>query len=357
MSVASPQRALTARPRRACAHLFQYLNMRPGVPLVAYEPAFQPVVDALLVYASELNLPLEVLDVTTVSVSDLDARLEAADKFLCAYNRTFGTGFAPYIDVMAQYTIDRAAHSYTITDMSKAFFGVFQECPTDIVALNAALIRILQAGRNLVVTDSHGSRLEAELRPEYDWVNMDGFSEADFDLTCNLPVGEVASYSTRVNATLRFAGSLLGTIPIGRKYGYVEDPIEIDIAGGKVTRLKCSSSALQRDLEFCLYWDAHTSTVNELGFGTNGSVLPPLLGFNYKYEENRKGFHLGFGASLAQQNVERLTPHHLDMLFADSQMELDGELLFDGTSYRLDAFPAATSGAPLRVAAASCCTT
>jgi leucyl aminopeptidase (aminopeptidase T) len=151
-----------------------------------------------------------------------------------------------------------------------------------------------------------------------------------------------------------FAGGLLGTIPIGRKYGPIRQPIRLRIEAGKVIDLEVSDPGLRRDLEFCLYFDRYTSQVNEIGFGTNPAIRRPVRGYNYKHEESRMGFHLGFGASLAQQNVERLTPHHLDFLLEDCVMHLDGALLFDG-SYHPDNFAAATSGDPLRLSARTCC--
>lgn len=341
--------------RQAARHLFEYLNMRPGRPLIAYERAFAPIVRELEAYAASAGEAVDVLEVESVSPGELRERLSYAEKFLCAYNRTFATGLTPHVDVMSERSVELAHRAYTITDLSEAFFTVFQECPSAIQALNEMLIRVLQAGRRLEVTDPNGTLLVATLHPEYDWVNMDGFSEADFNLTCNLPVGEVASYTGDVQGTIRFTGALLGTIPIGRKYGAVTDPIEIEISNGRAERVACANKRLKRDLEYCLYWDQYTANVNELGFGTNSAVPRRILGFNYKYEENRLGFHLGFGASLAQQNVERLTPHHLDLVFEDSTLILDGEELFRDREYRLAAFPTSRGSEALRLARASCC--
>lgn len=348
--------ALTpARRRQAVRHLFEYLDMRPGQPLVAYERAFAPIVRELRDYAMSTGKSLDLLDVESVSPAELHERLTSAEKFLCAYNRTFATGLTPHVEVMSERAVELAYRAYTITDLSEAFFTVFQECPSAIQALNEMLIRVLQAGQQLEVFDPNGTHLVATLHQEYDWVNMDGFSEADFNLTCNLPVGEVASYSGDVEGTVRFTGALLGTIPIGRKYGAVTDPIELEIVKGRVERVVCADLRLKRDLEYCLYRDEYTANVNELGFGTNSAVPRRILGLNYKYEENRLGFHLGFGASLAQQNVERLTPHHLDLVFEDSTLVLDGEELFRDDEYRLAAFPSSRGRDALRLARASCC--
>jgi leucyl aminopeptidase (aminopeptidase T) len=77
----------------------------------------------------------------------------------------------------------------------------------------------------------------------------------------------------------------------------------------------------------------HTRNVCEIGFGTNRSIRT-LTGLNYSFEEKHYGFHLGFGATLAQQNVQRETDHHLDLLFSECILELDGRVVFDG-EYRV----------------------
>lgn len=342
------------KQRVAIAHLFQYLDARPGRLLVAYEQAYLPIARALTLYARETGRDVDLLPVDKVAPAELFSRLTDAEKFLCAFNRTFGPGLSDRVLVMAERATTLSSRAYTLADMSAVFFDVFQACPDDIRLRNAQLIRILQQGRRLTITDPHGTWLEVELADDYDWVNMDCFSEADFDLTCNLPVGEVATYSPRVSGDVRFVGALLGTIPIGRKYGAVTTPIEFEIQANQVTRIVAQDSGLQRDLEFCLFFDDYTHLVNEIAVGTNPNVPDPLLGFNYKYEENRCGFHMGFGASLAQQNVERLTPHHLDLVFERSTVSLDGQVLFDG-GYHIDRFPAASQDTPLRLAPRTCC--
>jgi leucyl aminopeptidase (aminopeptidase T) len=193
-----------------------------------------------------------------------------------------------------------------------------------------------------------------EFDEQYEWVNQDGYTEADYALTMNLPMGEVATYTPNVDGELVFVGGLLGTIPIGRKHGPVREPVRMHIVNGHLAELETADPVLQGDLEFCLHFDRYTSQVNEIGFGTNPAISGPVRGFNYKHEESRLGFHLGFGASLAQQNVERLTPHHLDFLLDDCEMFLDGRLLFDG-DYHLEEFPEAVAGVPLRITSRSCC--
>src|ERR1043165_275791 len=291
--------------RKAIEHLFRYLDARPGRLLFAYEAAFRPIVEEAKQYLLESRQDVDFVPVEEYAASELYERLTAADKFLCAYNLTFREGLTERVLVMTERATTLSLRAYTIADLSAAFFDVFQSCPDRIKLLNVKLIRALQTSSEMEVTDPNGTNLRIKLNKSYDWVNIDGFTEAKFDLTCNLPVGEVATYSPSVNGVIEFTGSLLGTIPIGRKYGAVRAPIKIEIKDNVATRIECENKLLQDDLEFCLGFDSYTNHVNEVGIGTNDAVRGTLSGLNYKYEENHYGFHLGFGASLAQQNVTR----------------------------------------------------
>ncbi len=338
--------------RRAAKHLLRYLRLRPGPITVVYEEPYEPLVRELVAVANVGELL--AIRVEALGPDELRSMLSSADNFLCAYNRTFRTGLTAQVRVMVECTVDFAERAATIVDVSHEVFDVFQADPEDIRAVNDRLVRVLQAGDELVVRDHRGTDLRVTLDPAYDFVNMDGFSEADFALPMNLPLGEVATYTPHVDGELVLVGGLLGTIPIGRKYGPIREPVRFTIARGRLVELQVDDLALRRDLEFCLFFDDYTSRVNEVGLGTNPAIRGPVRGYNYKHEENRLGFHLGFGASLAQQNVERLTPHHLDLLIEDTVLELDGSVLFNG-DYRFEAFPAASGAAPLRLASRSCC--
>jgi leucyl aminopeptidase (aminopeptidase T) len=340
--------------RKAVEHLFRYLDARPGPLLFVYERAFDAIVAEAKDYVKRTKREVEFLCVDGIAPSILYQRLTEADKFLCAYNLTFGTSLTDQVLVMTERATTLSLKAYTLADLSDAFFDVFQACPDQISLLNEKLIRTLQNSAELEVKNRDGTSLRISLDKSFDWVNIDGFTEAQFDLTCNLPVGEVATYSPHVNGVIYFTGSLLGTIPIGRKYGPIRKPIRIEIDNNIATNIECDNKQLQHDLAFCLYLDTYTNHVNEIGIGTNDSVRGELPGLNYKYEENHYGFHLGFGASLAQQNVTRLTPHHLDLIFNSAEIIIDGRLLFDG-EFRLEHFPEADTNQPLRLSKRSCC--
>ena len=341
---------------RAIRHLFEYLDARPGKTLIVFEKAYFPIIHDINQYTISAGRSddIEICFIEKHSPKELYKKLESSEKFLCAYNLNWEEGATDHMKIISECLALFENKAYTISDMSAAFYDIFQACPSLISELNKKLIRSLQVGKLLEIRDANGSYLKIHLDEFYDWVNMDCFSEASFDLACNLPVGEVATYAPKVEGELFFTGSLLGTMPIGRNHGVIKNPVYFKIEDNAIVEIKADNMSLQQDLEYCLYFDEYTHLVNEVAVGTNYAIPKPLQGYNYKYEENQFGFHLGFGASLAQQNVVRKTPHHLDLVFASSTVFLDDKLLFDG-DYHLDNFPESEKDVPLRLSKRTCC--
>jgi leucyl aminopeptidase (aminopeptidase T) len=319
----------------ALRHLFVYLNTRPGKKILfAYEPAYELIAQRTALVSEQFETQVELVPVYEISAEELFERLTGAEKFVCAFNRNFETGFTKHVDVMIERSTSLSLKSFTLSDISRDFFNVFQAVPEKIFELNKNLMLLCGQAEELVVKDDRGTELSVKLdNRQFEWISIDGFSEADLDLTYNLPPGEIATYSPNVNGQIYFAGGLLGTIPIGRKYGFISEPIRFDITDGRISKIKTENESLLKDLEFCLNLTPFTSNVCEIGIGTNYAIRS-LYGLNYTFEEKHYGFHLGFGATLAQQNnVERMTSHHLDLLFADCRLYLDGNLLYDGEFY------------------------
>jgi leucyl aminopeptidase (aminopeptidase T) len=296
---------------------------------MVYERAYSNIVEALRQYANG-----EGREVRTLAVEPLDDRelfdlLSGADKFVCAFNRQYRPGLAPHVRVMIERATTLAGRAYTLSDLSDVFFEVFQVSPDRIADLNRRIHAAVRGRAAMRITDTNGTDLHVGLSDRYEWVHIDGFVDAALELTVNLPPGEIATYSDDVHGVIRFRGGLLGTIPIGRKYGFIDEPITFVIEHNRVVSVHARDPHLQQDLEFCLDFTPQTRAVCEIGLGTHPAIRS-LCGLNYTYEEKHYGFHLGLGASLAQQNVERVTEHHLDLLFAESRVVVDGQLLFDG---------------------------
>jgi leucyl aminopeptidase (aminopeptidase T) len=312
----------------AISHLFAYLETRPGDLLFAFEPAYQAIAE---LYEKLTPSKTELLSVYSITSQELHKRLTQAEKFICAFNRTFEKGFTEHVATMIERSTTLSRKAFTLSDISRDFFDVFQAKPERICELNKKLIEKCREGSQLRVQDNNGTDLLINLdNKTFDWISIDGFTEAHLDLTYNLPPGEIATYSPETEGVIYFTGGLLGTIPIGRKYGFISDPIKFTVIRGRIADIETRNKKLKKDLEFCLSVSPFSGNVCEIGIGTNEAITS-LYGLNYTFEEKHKGFHIGFGATLAQQNnVERMTNHHLDLLFADSSLYIDGKILYDG---------------------------
>jgi leucyl aminopeptidase (aminopeptidase T) len=325
--------------RRAAGHLLEYL-IRGGVPrvTVVHEPAYAPHVRALLgAHAAKPSVvDIEAIDVSQVALPEVLRVLGEAPALLLAFNRAYGS--TPPVSVQAM--IDRARADrfeplWTLCDLDwTTFLKVFGVPPGELVDRAERVANRIRAAKVLDVRMPAGAVLRIPLNSDYDVVRIDGFQEAAGGLTVNLPAGEVATYPDpqRISGTILFTGGLLGTIPIGRKHGLVQRPIQLDLVRGRVTDVKGDNVALVRDVRYCLGLEAHGAAISEIGFGTHPAIRS-LCGLNYSYEEKHLGFHLGFGASLTQQNVTRQSNHHLDLLFDDVRLYLDDQLFFDGNDF------------------------
>lgn len=321
------------RRTRAADHLLDYLEARAGALTVLYEPSYQDIIAELLVTSERRGSIIQSHSIERLSLDEITEILNGAEKFLCAFNNHYANGVDDKIRCMIQFGVERASCAFTLTDISEVFWDIFQIAPSAICAISRKVAEALSQATNLHVKDNRGTDLLIVLRPEYDIVHIDGFQDAALDLTVNLPPGEVATYSDDVSGVIWFCGGLLGTIPIGRKYGQITEPVGFKLVKNRITEVYCQNEGLRNDLLFCLDFSSFTRNVCEIGFGTHPAIRD-IHGLNYTYEEKHYGFHIGLGATLAQQNVQRETDHHLDLLFADCTLTLDGKVVFDG-EYRL----------------------
>ena len=129
--------------RRAIRHLFEYLDARAGKVLIAYESAYHPIVRDIEKYALAHGRAddIELCFIENYTPEELYLRLTASEKFLCAFNPTWGSGFTEYVSVMSERATSLANKAYTLSDMSSVFYDVFQACPRIISGLNLRLIR------------------------------------------------------------------------------------------------------------------------------------------------------------------------------------------------------------------------
>lgn len=318
----------------ALAHFARYLANPTGECLFVFEPAYRHIARGLAAAGGPVDDIVEIACLDAASVGpDALSEMLGTSPVCFAFDRRYGTSRTRIGERLAELARNRQQLTFTLCDCADRFDQLFAVPPERITELNRGLLaRLIGTEGTMHVKDGNGTDLYIELSSEYDWVSIDGFEERRHDLTINLPPGEVATFPASVNGSVQFTGALLGTIPIGRKHGYVSEPVTLTIEASRVVEIRAADDALRRDLEFCLRHAPFADHVCEIGLGTHPAIRS-LVGLNYTFEEKHYGFHMGFGASLAQQNVERVTDHHLDLLFDRCVVEVGGEILFDGDEY------------------------
>jgi aminopeptidase len=190
------------------------------------------------------------------------------------------------------------------------FSDAFGTDPRTIASINSAMIEIANASKLMIYQDEFGSKLEIDIAGKA-WTNLDGLSGIDI-----LP-GEIATLG-EVNGTAQFFGTFFSQLPFALKYGVIKDsPIEIEIRRSEVVSFKTQNETFKRDFDAFLGARKSNRTVEEVGIGTNPTIVN-LYGINSPFEERHMGLHLGLGGAEAGSN-------HLDLIF------YGGSILFDQT--------------------------
>lgn len=304
---------------RAVTHLLSYLNDGETECIFVFEPAYRRIAERIMA-CSSLTSCIDIEETPEAAIRDAIAGRAAC----LAFDRRYGPIRPPWQPLFVELARERTESTFTLCDCAHLFDSIFEVAPQEIVELNTRLRERMITAESMHVADAHGTDLTIEFDPRHSWVSIDGFEERRHNLTVNLPPGEIATHPGAVNGTIAFVGGLLGTIPIGRKYGMITAPIRLDVQQGEVRVIDCPNARLAKDLNFCLGHDSGANGIHEIGLGTHPRIIE-LAGLNYSWEEKHYGFHVGVGASLAQQDgAERVTNHHLDFLFDQVDLTIDG---------------------------------
>jgi hypothetical protein len=197
------------------------------------------------------------------------------------------------------------------------FVRIFSVDPQLIRHINQALLAITNRASEWRVTSRLGTDLTVQLdKTTWPLIDYNGFGELDYEL----PPGEILTHPASVDGSLVLAGLMIGTLPIGRKYGCLEQPLlRIEFEGGTVQRVHSPVEELQTDVRFCLSVEDGLTKVGEVATGTHIG-MSGVTGLNYEYEERYPGFHLGLGVSQVDEAIggQRQSEHHLDFVLLNS---------------------------------------
>jgi hypothetical protein len=151
------------------------------------------------------------------------------------------------------------------------------------------------------------------------WVMQTGFEETDYVL----PSGEVATCPKSVEGVVAPGGWIIGTLPLGAKYGRISPgEIALRFSGGQIISVSGTNRELCADVEMLLTRIPSLLNVSEVAVGMSlgvaNAAAEAAQPVGHLWHERHFGFHMGLGARLPETDHPHLasTGHHLDLVFA-----------------------------------------
>lgn len=223
-----------------------------------------------------------------------------------------------------RWHIQEAAQYRLARDLSDQLVEQLFAVPGSIISRrNRKLLDRIGGATRFVLQSDLGTNLTIELSAPI-WENCNGFPAHQYEL----PAGEIASKPLTASGMLVLDGALNGTIPVGRKYGFLSGPrLRLEIEGGLVCKVHADAPRLLADLEFCFFHEKGANRLSEFGIGTHPQIKM-VPGLDYAWEERCLGPHLGFGIEtpgLREDGSISETGHHLDLILPSTQLIIDGK--------------------------------
>lgn len=192
---------------------------------------------------------------------------------------------------------------------------------------NAKIMKIVDGAKYAKVTTKLGTNFEAELNPEWKWINCDGIIKADN--WSNLPDGEVFTCAKSINGTVVVDG-VLGD-HLNAKYGEISaTPVTLTIKDSRVLDVKCSNEEIVKDINEYMKQDENANRIGEFAIGTN-IALDKLVGILLQ-DEKFPGVHIALGHGYPNKTGSGWSSDaHMDMIITKTTVEVDGkQIMKDG---------------------------
>jgi leucyl aminopeptidase (aminopeptidase T) len=156
--------------------------------------------------------------------------------------------------------------------------------------LSIRVLDIVSKARKIRAATEAGTRIEAELNPDYRWLKTSGIITPY--KWGNLPGGEVFTSPAEVNGTFVVDG-VVGDY-LCEKFGDLrETPLTIKIEGNRLTEAHSENRQLRDEFWEYTHRDANSDRVGEFAIGTNIG-LTNVIG-NILQDEKIPGIHIAFG--------------------------------------------------------------
>jgi hypothetical protein len=224
-----------------------------------------------------------------------------------------------YLNKLREYYTKNHDKCTKVNDIYDQFFDLYHSSPTDVINLNKNLIELCSKSNQLYVTDNNQNLLIATPDSnQTQWFNVDGKNHHE------VTISEIAMKPIKIDGKITFSGSILCKIPFYKKYGIIDDTVDIFIKNNCIYKFNSTNANLLKDLNHFLQLHPGNSKIEEFGIGTNPNVS--ITGLNTISEERKAGFHLGIGG-------EDPGSTHLDFIFSYSKIYADDNEIFDGQKF------------------------
>ncbi len=198
--------------------------------------------------------------------------------------------------------------------------------------LSTALCERMRTAGSLRVSTPQGTSLTASFDPSLHWVKTSGLISPRY--WSNLPAGEVFTTPRSVDGVFVCNGTAGDYF--GPKYGDLSaTPMTLEIAGGRLTSVRCERRDLEREFHAYCHTDAHSDRVGELAFGTN-LALTDMIGVLLQ-DEKVPGVHLAFGDPYGSQTgADWKSTTHVDVLTRECDVWIEEIPVIAKGRYLLD---------------------
>ncbi|MDI1481678.1 aminopeptidase [Polyangium sp. y55x31] len=202
----------------------------------------------------------------------------------------------------------------------------FQVSALDQRRINAEALHKLGGASRLRITSKGGTDLEITLDPlRYRWMSNHGTPGPGEILV--LPAGEVNTFPATIRGRLVADGAFNYNFPTEIDARLAESPVVIEIEDGKMASYHCDDPRVLALLAE-VFADVASRNVGELGFGTNVGITR-FIPMNSHLNERHPGVHIGFGEHGQPGRVAFQALRHLDLVFDDARVLIDGHGVFD----------------------------
>jgi len=176
--------------------------------------------------------------------------------------------------------------------------------------LSLKLLEMARQAKVVVATTPAGTRIEAQMTPEYQWLKTSGIISPN--TWGNLPGGEVWTTPGEVNGVYVVDG-VVGDY-LCAKYGDLKQtPLTITVRANRLQAVDCTNKELAREFWEYTHTDENSDRVGEFAIGTNIGVHD-VIG-NILQDEKIPGMHIAFGHPYGDHTgAQWVSKTHIDVV-------------------------------------------